>query len=104
MEASAITTKYTVGLNPKGESENFPQIWCSKINGQLLVVIPWFDMLQDETLIEGQLSVLDTRITDSRKFKIGALAQVGWLVQNEHGIYFGVNMAAMKCMEKVGEL
>lgn len=96
-------TKYTMGLNPAGETEKFPQVWMSVTNEQVFVVVPWWEIMDGDTLLSGNMEMLEGEPTD-RRFKIGALAQVGWLIENRNGVFFGVGPSALEFMEKVGEL
>lgn len=96
--------KYTMGLNPKGETEQFPQVWMNRRTGQILNVVPWWDMLAEDTWIEGRTSMLGPEGNSEQRFKIGTLAQVGWLVQNESGMWFGVGLNLVSEFEKVGDL
>ncbi len=97
-------TKYTIGLNAAGESEKFPQVWVNKMSGQILVAVPWWDMMENDTLIEGRLSDIDPSSQDERRMKIGAIAQVGWLIENGNGVFFGVGPNVIEHMEILGEL
>lgn len=38
-----------------------------------------------------------------RKFKIGALVQVGWLLENEHNVWLGVGPKAAESFNDLGE-
>lgn len=98
-----MSEKNRIGLNPEGQPEKFPQVWANKLSGQLFVVMPWWEIMDEDTMVDGHLEML-TGEPDKRRFKFGMLAQVGWLIENGSGVFFGVGTSAADCMEKVGEL
>ncbi len=101
---SYLETKYTMGLNPQGEPEQFPQLWMNKRSGQIFIVVPWWDMMADDILLEGRMNTLDAEANAEQRFKIGGIAQVGWLIENGSGIWFGIGTNAIEHFEKLGEL
>lgn len=98
-----VSDLYRIGLNPKGEPENFPQVWVNKISGQLFVVTPWWEIMSEDVMVEGTVGMV-TNLPEEQRWKYGMLAQVGWLIQNESGVWFGVGTSVAEQMEKIGEL
>lgn len=45
---------------------------------------------------------LSLDIENDRKYKIGALIQVGWLLENEHGVWFGMGLDAANFFNDLG--
>lgn len=71
-----------------------PQYWQHKKTKKKFRVMPWWECLDDQTLLSEK--DLPPDMTDGRKYKIGALIQVGWLLENEHGVWLGVGPDAAK--------
>lgn len=86
-----------VGLNAKGKEEMFPQVWMNKNNGLLFVVVPWMEVFGND-MLSTMSAGPGTRCV------VGVLSQVGWLIENEHGVHFGVNLRVEKAFKKLGEL
>lgn len=59
------------------------RVWLNKRNGNLFVAAPWWETVDSDFQFNGK--------TKTYNGKIGVLYQVGWLIQNEHGIWFGAN-------------
>lgn len=72
-----------------------PHVWMNKRNGDFALVVPWY-MPQDmgSDIANGVMQDL----------KIGAIVQVGWMLQNGHDVYFGVGPKAANEFEDLGEL
>jgi len=85
-----------VGLNAKGEQEKFPQVWLNKISADLFVVMPWMQVMTGDDLFTGMFCY--------SRVAIGALAQIGWLIENGKGVSFGIGLNAEKFFESFGEL
>lgn len=62
---------------------------------KIFKIVPWWEVL-DPIADDNDLGK-----QDGRKFKFGSLIQIGWLICNEHDVYFGVNMKAMEMFEEV---
>lgn len=65
--------------------------------------MPWW-----ETVKDGECESVDEMgqmISEfaGRPCKFGVLVQVGYLLENEHGIWFGMNMKAAKSFKDLGE-
>lgn len=88
-----------VGLNFKGEEELFPQIWINKKSGELAWVMPWMEIIKGQEILAVNIPDDKTQV----RSVFGALAQVGWLVENGHGVFFGIGLQAEELFEKVGE-
>lgn len=84
-----------LGLNFNGEIEQFPQVWVNKISSELFVVTPWFQVMSGDEL--------DAGILDKTRYAIGALSQVGWLIENGNGVFFGMGLAAEQNFEPAGD-
>lgn len=60
--------------------------------------MPWWECIEPIMSDEdenGSISI-GTELTEGRKFKIGSLVQVGWLLENEHRVWFGVMIPAQE--------
>lgn len=64
-----------------------------KQTGNLVLGHPWWDPIQvehDEKFYEEILPEF-RQFTQGRKIARGLVLQVGWLIQNQNGVWFGVN-------------
>lgn len=75
--------------------------WQHKKTKKKFCVIPWYEILKDDTILSEKN--LGDMTDDGRKFKIGALVQVGWLIKNEHEVFFGVSLEVEKEFKNLGE-
>lgn len=84
------------------------KVWMHKTTFDLAIVTPWWEILPEDEIIADKTKILgDDKFKDSwpdRKFKIGALTQVGWLMENQHGAWFGIGPSAQESFEDLGEL
>lgn len=81
------------------------RVWMNKMNAQLVLATEQWEPIQvehDEKFYEELLPDFK-QFTLGRKLAKGLMVQVGWLVQNNHGIWFGLNMSAAKQFEDLGE-
>lgn len=69
--------------------------WQHKKTKKIVKVVPWFEVLKDDTILKGKI--------EKRTYKIGCLTQIGWLLENEHGIFLGVGPKASKEFKNLGE-
>lgn len=69
--------------------------WRHKKTKREIRVLPWWEMLKSDIVLDGS--------EKKRRYKIGALIQIGWLLENEHGVFFGVGPKAEKEFESLGE-
>lgn len=80
-----------------------PQVWKHKENGKTYNVMPWFE-IPDDFVAELKLQDTIKEKSDNwkdRQFKIGALIQVGWLLENEHGVWIGFGPTAKDSFDVV---
>jgi len=77
--------------------QKYPQTWKHKENGKTHRVCPWWEMMPGT-------EINDKDIGDpipGTPWKFGMLIQVGWLLENEHGVWFGVGPDAKEFFEVV---
>ena len=89
-------------MNKKTEKKPNPkiaQLYRHKETKKLFKIAPWYECI-DPILDDKEIG---KEFTEGRKFKIGSLVQVGWLICNEHDVYFGVHTDALEMFEKVDE-
>ena len=87
----------------KPKAEIKVEIWQHKDNGKKCRAVPWWEVLEPDEVISGQMKNLGVKDKfPERKFKIGALTQVGWLLENEGGVFIGVGLKAKKHFRVVG--
>lgn len=74
-----------------------PRVWQHKETKKKFKVLPWWECLDpilDDKNAEGFLGC--------RKFKIGTIVQIGWMLENEHGIWLGTNMTSSTVFKDLG--
>lgn len=62
--------------------------WMNNNTGQLFVACPWWETVEPE---DKNYDISVSSELGLNCIKFGTFYQVGWLVQNEHGIWIGVN-------------
>ena len=75
-----------------------PQVWMNKTNGMIFLATPWFSTGDEET---AQYTLT---VTDPLDIYFGTFYRVGWLIQNQHGVWFGVNLDAKDSFEVIGDI
>lgn len=79
------------------------EVWKHKETGKQYLATPWWEVLKKDELVAGDSQMLAIKDDHpDRKFKIGSLTQVGWLIKNDHGVWFGVSLDAKQSFEVVG--
>jgi hypothetical protein len=70
--------------------------WKNKTSGKEFNVLPWWDCRAD--IIDKPTSEVLLKDKDEdwkdRLYAIGVLAQIGWLLEAEDGVWFGVGPKA----------
>lgn len=80
-------------------------IWCHKENGDLVLASPRWEPLTidfDESLFKEMAPELMAEVGD-RRIARGVLCQVGWLIENGHGVWFGIDLRANEQFVDLGE-
>lgn len=84
--------------------KKWPQTWQHKETEKKFRVNPWWEcispLLSDEDL-NGSISLGTELFEEGRKYRIGALIQIGWLLENEHGVWMGVGIEAAEYFKLV---
>lgn len=70
--------------------------WQHKETKEIVKAVPWYEI--EEPIIDEKFADL----MEGRKFKIGALIQVGWLIKNKHGVWLGVGPKAKDSFDDLG--
>lgn len=74
--------------------------------GYVVRATPWWEPLTvmfDEKFYNELVPEMKLLVGD-RKLAHGALVQVGWLIENEGGVWIGVNLTAEKSFDDLGEV
>lgn len=80
----------------------YPRKWKNKISGQELRVMPWWETVKDgEIEVSDDLGNMLTEVA-GRPCKFSAIVQVGYLLENESGIWFGVGPKAREAFDDLG--
>jgi len=77
--------------------------WKNKKNNKEFKATPWWEIPPGD----DELAVVEMEVEFGNKkhkvpTKMGVMYQVGWLIQNEHGIWFGLNLEAAEQFEDLG--
>jgi hypothetical protein len=77
--------------------------WKHKETGKEYKVLPWWEC--DGNIVEAKEAkeILHDAEDDwsDRLYAVGCLAQVGWLIENEDGVWFGVGPKAKDQFEDI---
>jgi hypothetical protein len=78
-----------------------PENWKHKETGKMVRAMPWWECPGDFVADLGIEDAIREKSDEwkERRFKIGALVQIGWLLENEHGAWMGVGPSAKDCFE-----
>ena len=79
-----------------------PATWKHKETGKTVRALPWWECF-DELLGRQELTMplMPDDTWPDRKYKIGALVQIGWLLENEHGCWMGFGPKAIESFEVI---
>jgi hypothetical protein len=66
--------------------------WKHKEKGNIVRVAPWYEIVEPVLELSGNEAVKAKLAERPRGVKFGALVQVGWLLEQEHGIFIGVHL------------
>jgi hypothetical protein len=81
----------------------YPRIWRNKESGSSVRVMPWWETVKDGEIEEvNELGEMITEVS-GRPAKFGVLVQIGYLIENDHGIWLGVNRSAAEAFDDMGE-
>lgn len=81
--------------------------WKHKITGEVVKVAVWWEIPPPNEILDSE--TISKAVRDKkdewkdRQFKIGALVQVGWLIQNKHGVWLGVGPKGKDVFEDLGD-
>ncbi len=79
-----------------GKVMEYPRTWVHKKNKKKLRVMPWWETVKDgEVERVDELGQMVSEVA-GRICKFGVLVQVGYLLENEHGMWLGVGPKAAK--------
>lgn len=83
----------------------YPRKWKNKTSGAEVRVMPWWETITDDG---GMVEVdeMGKMISESlgKPCRFGVITQVGYLLENEHGVWFGMGPKAVECFEDLGEI
>lgn len=83
-----------------------PKLYMNKSSGALALLTEWWEPLTidyDEKLFAEIAPELKS-VFDHIKIAKGTLTQVGWLLENGHGVWIGINNDAIQDFEYIGEV
>jgi len=84
-----------------------PKIWEHKETKKRVRVMPWWEIPEDFLDGIGLASALQKEKEKDdfkeRAIKIGALVQIGWFLENEHGVWLGVGPSAKESFTEINE-
>jgi len=81
----------------------YPRLWQNKTSGQKVRVMPWWETIKDGEIEEtNELGEMITEVA-GRPAKFGIIVQIGFLLESEGGVWFGVNTTAHTEFNDLGE-
>lgn len=85
------------------EALSYPRIWKNKKTGKKFPIVPWWETVKDGEIDKvDELGQLIAEVA-GRPCKFGVIVQVGFLLENEYGVFLGVGPMAAKEFEDLGE-
>lgn len=77
--------------------------WKHKETGKEFRVLPWWSC--EGNLIDKPKEILDSEedTWKERLYAIGVLAQIGWLIENDEGVWFGVGPSALSSFTEIDD-
>lgn len=85
---------------------NLLKLYMNKRTGQLAIITPHWQPIVinfDQKFYE-ELDPAIAQMIQGRKIAHGVLCQVGWLVQNEHEVWFGLPLSVIDQFEEIGDV
>lgn len=80
----------------------YPRTWKNKTNGKKVRVMPWWETIKDGEF--EKVDELGKMISEQvgRICKFGVIVQVGYLIENEKGVWFGLGPSAIDSFDDLG--
>lgn len=69
-----------------------PQIWKHKKTKKQFRAMPWWEIVDGQEIDHKEIPIPEVNVP----WKFGMLVQVGWLIENGHGVWFGISPEAKK--------
>jgi hypothetical protein len=79
--------------------KEYPRYWKNKKSGQIMKVMPWLETVADTVINAKEIPMPKV----NTPWKFGMLVQIGYLIENEHGVWFGVGPKAKVGFKDLGE-
>ena len=76
--------------------------WQHKETKKIYRVTPWWECYGDIIDHPGDILADKDDAFKDRKYAVGVLAQIGYLLENEHGVWFGVGPTAKDSFDDIG--
>lgn len=83
----------------KMKSSDGIRLWKNKTTKQIVQATPWWEIV-DPILSDKDL--LAENLIEGRKFKIGTLIQIGWLIKNKNDVWFGTGISVAEHFKDIG--
>ena len=94
----------TKSIRTKKKLTRYPRLWQNKTLGQKVRVMPWWEIVNGGEMVQvDELGEMITEVAGGRLCKFGVITQVGYLLENEHGVWLGVGPKATKHFKDLGE-
>ena len=82
----------------------YPRLWENKINLAKFKVMPWWEAVKNGEIEEvNELGEMISEVAEGRVCKFGVITQIGYLIENDHGIWFGLGLKAHEAFNDLGE-
>jgi hypothetical protein len=79
------------------------KIWKHKETGKEYRVKPWWECIPCNIPVTDIVRDENDEWPD-RMFAFGTLIQIGWLLENEHDVWFGTNNTVKEYFDEIGEI
>lgn len=82
----------------------YPRLWENKLSGQRVRVMPWWETVTESGIAEvDEMGRMISETIGGRPCKFGVITQIGFLIENEHGIWIGLGPKAPEGFIDLGE-
>lgn len=82
---------------------NYPRKWKNKTNEKEFLVMPWWETIKNGEI--EQVDELGQLLTEEagKPCKLGVITQIGYLLRNEEGVWFGFGPSIEIQFDDLGE-
>ncbi len=89
---------------PSEPITTYPRRWLNTTSKKEIRVMPWWETVKDGEIEKvDEMGQMISESIGGRPCKFGILVQIGYLLENEFGVWFGVGPKAATAFKDLGE-